>query len=180
MPYCPKCGKEVKDDADFCPYCGQNLKAKEGVVYMHARDEKDERSEKGEKQEKGERDEKNEKSEKNEGSGRMWGGIMGGLILLWLGVSFLLRQYNYVTSNNWWNIFMVGLGVIIILRGLMLYKQISNWRSSSGLIVGGAVVALIGGASFVGLRDWWAVGVILVGLWFIINAMMSKNKNPKP
>jgi len=27
MPFCPKCGKEVSEDAKFCPQCGQNLKA---------------------------------------------------------------------------------------------------------------------------------------------------------
>jgi len=26
MPFCPKCGKEVSEDARFCPQCGQNLK----------------------------------------------------------------------------------------------------------------------------------------------------------
>jgi hypothetical protein len=26
MPFCPKCGKEVSEDASFCPQCGQNLK----------------------------------------------------------------------------------------------------------------------------------------------------------
>jgi hypothetical protein len=26
MPFCPKCGKEVSDDASFCPQCGHNLK----------------------------------------------------------------------------------------------------------------------------------------------------------
>jgi hypothetical protein len=180
LPYCPKCGKEVKDDAVFCSYCGASIKATENVVYRHSRDEKDERGEKGEKHESGEKNEKNEKSEKNEGSGRMWGGVMGGLILLWLGVSFLLRQYDYVTTNNWWNIFMIGLGVIIILRGLMLYMQINSWRASSGLIIGGAIVSLIGAASIVGLRDWWAVLFILIGGWVILNAIMSKSRNPKP
>jgi len=26
MPFCPKCGKEVSEDARFCPQCGQDLK----------------------------------------------------------------------------------------------------------------------------------------------------------
>jgi hypothetical protein len=24
--YCPKCGKEIKDDSVFCPYCGNQIK----------------------------------------------------------------------------------------------------------------------------------------------------------
>jgi zinc-ribbon domain len=26
MPFCPKCGKEVSEDARFCPQCGQSLR----------------------------------------------------------------------------------------------------------------------------------------------------------
>ncbi len=29
MVFCPKCGKENKDDAEFCKYCGYNLKNKD-------------------------------------------------------------------------------------------------------------------------------------------------------
>ncbi len=66
MPYCPKCGKEVKDDAVFCPYCGESLKPQEKVVYRQARDEKGEKNEKDEKDQRGEKAEKNEKAEKPE------------------------------------------------------------------------------------------------------------------
>jgi cation transport ATPase len=179
MPYCSKCGKEVKDDAVFCPFCGESLK-KERIVYMQARDEKDERNEKNEKDEKNEKGEKNEKSEKNEASGGMWSGVMGGLILLWLGVSFLLRQYNYVSSTNWWNFFLIGLGIIIILRGVVMYIEISNWRASSGFLIGGGVVTLIGAGSYLGLSNWWALLLILVGGWVIISALTNKGKHPRP
>lgn len=174
MPYCPKCGKEVKDDAVFCPYCGESMKTKEHVVYMHARDEKDERGEKNEKTEN------NEKSEKNEASGGMWSGIMGGLILLWLGVSFLLRQYEYVSTTQWWSLFLLGLGAIIILRGVIMYVEISNWRASSGFLIGGGVVVLIGASSYFGVRDWWAILFILIGAWIILNALMNKGRHPRP
>jgi uncharacterized membrane protein YvbJ len=53
MPYCPKCGKEVKDDAIFCPYCGQSLKSEEKVVYRRPHDEKSEKGEKNEKDSRG-------------------------------------------------------------------------------------------------------------------------------
>jgi cation transport ATPase len=180
MPYCPKWGKEVKEDAVFCPYCGQTLKPVDKVVYRRPRDEKNEKGEKHEKDEKDSRGEKAEKGEKNEGSGAMWGAVMGGLIVLWLGVTFLLKQ-NYPTLNNqWWNLFLAGLGIIIILRGLMLYVQTSNWRASSGLIIGGAIVTLIGVGSYLGLSDWWAFLIILVGAWIVINALMSRSGHPRP
>jgi vacuolar-type H+-ATPase subunit I/STV1/DNA-directed RNA polymerase subunit RPC12/RpoP len=180
MPYCPKCGKEVKEDAVFCPYCGQSLKPEDKVVYRRPHDEKNEKGEKNEKNEKDSRGEKAEKGEKNEGLGAMWGAVMGGLIVLWLGVTFLLRQYNYIADNHWWSWFMGGLGIIVILRGLMMFVQTSNWRASSGLIIGGAIVTLIGVGSYLGLADWWAFLIILVGAWIVVNAFMSRGGHPRP
>jgi hypothetical protein len=177
MPYCPKCGKEVKDDAVFCPYCGESMKPTEQVVYRRSRDEKDERDEKGEKNEK---NEKNEKGEKNEGKGGTWGAIMGGLIVIWLGATFLLRSYDFFTYSQWWNVFMIGLGIILVVRGVGFYMQTSSWRASSGFLIGGAIVALIGFVGYAGVRDWWAILFILIGAWIILNAVMNRGKNPRP
>jgi hypothetical protein len=174
MPYCPKCGKEVKDDAVFCPYCGESMKPTEHVVYRHSRDEKDERDEKGEK------NEKDEKGEKNEGKGGTWGSIMGGLIVIWLGATFLLRSYDFFTYSQWWNVFMIGLGIILAVRGVGFYMQTSSWRASSGFLIGGAIVALIGFVGYAGVRDWWAILFILIGAWIILNAVMNRGKNPRP
>ena len=27
--YCPKCGKEIDDNANFCPFCGEEVSKKE-------------------------------------------------------------------------------------------------------------------------------------------------------
>ncbi len=179
MPFCSKCGKEVKEDAVFCPYCGESLKPQQQkVVYRRAHDEKEEKGEKDEKDEKG--GEKSEKGEKNEGAGGTWNAIMGGLILLWLGITFLLHPYGILTAINEGALFMMGLGVIIALRGLLLYMQVSNWRAASGLIIGGCVVALIGVSSLIGWRDWWPFIIILIGAWIMINAFMSRSRNPRP
>ena len=32
MPYCPKCGREVSENANFCRRCGSNLKVEEEVT----------------------------------------------------------------------------------------------------------------------------------------------------
>jgi len=112
--------------------------------------------------------------------GGMWTAVMGGLILLWLGITFLLHQYGLLTWINEGALFMIGLGVIIALRGIIMYTQVSNWHAASGLIIGGAIVTLIGVISWIGWRDWWPFVIILVGVWIVINAMMSRKRNPSP
>jgi hypothetical protein len=130
--------------------------------------------------EKNEKDTRGEKGEKNEGSGAMWGGIMGGLILLWLGVTFLLQQYSYVSTNNWGSTFFAGLGIIVILRGGIFYIQKGSWRAASGLIIGGLVITVIAVTSYYNITDWWPFLVIILGAWFILNAFRYQGSHPWP
>jgi len=182
LPYCPNCGKEVKEDAVYCPYCGASLKPSAATppryVYRHRRDEKNEKDEKGEKDEKNEKNEKGEKSEGGEGG--MLAALTGGLVVIWLGISFLLGDYGIVSRSNWWALFLVGLGIILVIRGFMGYSHSGNWRHGSGFIIGGVVLFLIGIASFAGINEWWPLVVIALGLWIIVGTTMMRKRNPAP
>ena len=109
MPYCPKCGNEVDEDAEFCSKCRTPLK--EGIVYrrVHRRDEKDEKNEKNEKNEKGERDK--------------YGPIVGGLIVTWLGVLLFMDNQNIIRSMDFGGYFLLGIGVILAFRGLLAIQE---------------------------------------------------------
>jgi hypothetical protein len=174
LPFCPKCGKDNADDAVYCSNCGQSMKLEERIAPRRYRSEKNEKGEKNEKDTRG------EKGEKNEGTGAMWGGVMGGLILLWLGVTFLLQQYNYVPNSKWGSLFFAGLGIIVMLRGVMFYTQKGSWRAASGLIIGGLVIAVIAVVSYYGFTDWWPFLVIILGAYFILNAFMNQGSHPRP
>jgi uncharacterized membrane protein YvbJ len=87
MKYCPRCGAEVEEDVKFCPKCGYSFTGKQATSRRQ-------RSEKGEKGEKQEKDEKGEKEDREEG-------LVGGLVLLWLGISFLLVTSDYIPWVNW-------------------------------------------------------------------------------
>lgn len=179
MLFCPKCGKEVADDAKFCPYCREPLKTS-NIFYRREedRDEKNEKDERDEKNEKDDRDEKSEKNEKQED--RMSSSIMGGLVLLWLGVSFLLREYGFIRYASWWSYFLVGLGLILFLRGVLMYSKTSNLRSAQGFFIGGIIVALIGISDIIGLRNWWGLILIILALYIILTGLGFRNKNPRP
>jgi Na+/glutamate symporter len=175
MPYCPRCGKEVKEDDIYCPQCQAPLKAGGPVYRRH--DEKNEKQEKDEKEEKGE---KSEKSEKGEHEDKALGALTGGLILLWLGVSFLIRDYGYITWVNWWPYFVLGVGAILILRGLMAYVRTSSWRAAVGYIIGGAIIALFGAGEMYGIRNWWAVIIVITGVYVILSGFTQRGKSPRP
>jgi len=110
MPYCPKCGVEVKEEMDFCPQCGASLKP------LPARMEKAEKEEKREKEEKGEKAEKTEKHEKREFG--YVGPLVGGLILILVGTTLFLAATNRIQFLDWGPIFLIIVGIIILVFGL--------------------------------------------------------------
>jgi uncharacterized membrane protein YvbJ len=110
MPYCPKCGVEVKEEMDFCPQCGASLKP------LPARMEKAEKEEKREKEEKGEKAEKTEKHEKRE-SGYV-GPLVGGVILIIVGIMLYLATVSPMYMHDWGPVFLIMVGIIILIFGL--------------------------------------------------------------
>jgi hypothetical protein len=116
MTQCPKCGNEVSEEMGFCPKCGAPLKmqqpAPETSPRQYRRDEKSEKGEKGEKHEKGEKGEKH-------GYGFM-GPLIGGLILIFLGVSFWLELTGTLDPRYVWSFFLLLVGIAIIIAALYI------------------------------------------------------------
>jgi uncharacterized membrane protein YvbJ len=108
MPYCPKCGAEVKEDAIFCSKCGSPLKIEQAPTFREQR-----KSEKGEKYEKGE---KREKREKHEGPEHTFiGSLIGGLVLIIIGFMLYLQITGRVVLEYGWPLILVLVGTIVIV-----------------------------------------------------------------
>jgi len=106
MSYCPKCGAKVEEEMTFCPKCGAPLKAERPQEWRR-------RAEKGEKAEKHEKGEKAEKYEKREFG--FIGPLIGGLILIFLGLTFYLQLLGYRVWEIAWAFFFIIIGIIIII-----------------------------------------------------------------
>jgi transcription initiation factor TFIIIB Brf1 subunit/transcription initiation factor TFIIB len=113
LSYCPKCGNKIEEDMVFCPKCGASLKGEQTAVpprpvtYRH---EKEEKHEKHEKEEKGEKAEKHEKGEY-----AFIDPLIGGLILIFIGLSAYLSMTGMVQSRVWGALFFIAVGLIIIV-----------------------------------------------------------------
>ncbi len=95
-------------------------------------------------------------------------GMTGGLILILLGVLFLLAQEDIISWDNWWKYFLIGLGGIFILEALVRISRSEPSRRYTGKLIGGAVLAVIGGASVFGMVSWWPLILIVLGLFLIL------------
>jgi hypothetical protein len=160
MPFCPKCGEEVSEDDEYCPKCNYSLKRRT-VRPVRRRNEKDEKDEK-----RGREDEK--------------AAIMGGLVVVWLGLSLLLQNAGLLGWADFGGVFLLGLGLIIVFRGLWAYSQSGVFEQGFGYIVGGGFVTLIGAGVSFELDEWWPILLIALGLVVVVRALMARSENPLP
>ena len=119
MPYCHKCGSEVKENDVFCPQCGANLKVavpqppRPAEHYRSEKGEKDEKNEKGEKQEKMEKTEQQEKHEKQQYG--VIGPLIGGVIMIFVGFMFYLAVTGAVSFRSIFPFVLIIIGGIVII-----------------------------------------------------------------
>jgi uncharacterized membrane protein YvbJ len=123
MPYCPKCGSEIREEMAFCPRCGNPLKVERPPAA--APTPAPEKAEKAEKHEKKEKTEKTEKYEKREFG--VIGPLIGGLILITLGLMFYIETAGFLERGVAWALFLVIIGVIIIF-GVLYETMIAARR----------------------------------------------------
>ena len=116
MAYCPKCGNKIEEEMSFCPKCGASLKEGQVPQPRTTTYRRDEKAEKHEKQEKGERNEKAEKHEKREYS--FIGPLIGGLILIFLGMTSYLEITGFARREMLWAFFFVMVGVVVIVAAI--------------------------------------------------------------
>jgi len=123
MPYCPKCGSEVKKENAFCPKCGAALKATVSPAPKPPEYRRNEKAEKNEKQEKHEKS-SNEKYEKQQFG--VFGPFIGGIVLILVGLMFYLSVSGVIEFRSIFPFVLIIVGVIIIvgvLSGAMKAKQ---------------------------------------------------------
>jgi len=100
--------------------------------------------------------------------------ITGGLILILLGVLFLMSEMGRVSWTDWWAYFLVGLGAIFLLEGLIRAFSAEGRRSAWGRLVAGLILVVIGGSHLIGFEEWWPLVLIAVGVGVLISALVKK------
>lgn len=177
--FCHKCGAELPPGAQFCAKCGSPVGATGAAqppppqppTYAPRREH---RNEKNEKQEKHEKEEKGEKGR----GGNVIGPVIGGLILVWLGITFYLQQTGTIPSDNWWAYFIAGIGAIIILQGLLLYS--TRKRAIFGPFIGGAILLFIGLAYiFSASQALFPLILVIIGVAILASAL-ARSRTPRP
>ncbi len=95
-------------------------------------------------------------------------GLSGGLILIFLGAIFLLRQFGLLSGNTWWGYVPLGIGVALIISTLVYRGQQEYHYRGYGRLIAGAVLILVGFINIIGSSQWWPVILIGAGVAVLI------------
>jgi hypothetical protein len=181
--FCYKCGTALPADATFCPNCGAAVVFAPSAGQQGAppaQPPQPRHYEKYEKQEGREKEEKREKQEKGRG-GDLAGALTGGFILILLGVLLYYATVGTTAINygNFWQYFLIGLGAIIILQGIVRYAE--RRTPYIGSFIGGAVLMILGFA-FVSSANFvfWPLILVVLGLAIIASAFTARRRTPVP
>ncbi len=177
--FCHRCGAQLPQGATFCPKCGAAVAS---AATPQATTVQPSTTRRGEKSEKHEKREKDEKGEKGGGGGGMLGALVGGLILIWLGITFYLEQNGYLASDIWWAYFIAGVGAILVVQGVVVY---SRGHVGLGPLVGGAVLVFIGltsiaSRSFRLEAQLWPLLLVALGIIVVFAGVASRRRVPTP
>ena len=144
MSYCPKCGNEVKEDDEYCSKCRINLKSNVSYRKVNRRTN----------------------FEWKDHDEDQYGALIGGGVVIWLGALLLLQNQGLLGGGDFGGLFLLGIGVILVLRGFIAYQQTGGYDEGFGYLAGGGILMLIGAGIAYNIRDWWAF--LLIGLGLII------------
>jgi len=97
-------------------------------------------------------------------------GVVGGLVLILIGSIFLLAQMDRISWAHLWAYFLVGLGAILIVTGLLGIGGRKRGPTRGRFILGVALI-VIGAANIIGLNVWWPYLLIVIGLVLVISAL---------
>lgn len=102
--------------------------------------------------------------------------VRGGLILILLGILFLLASLDRIMWADWWAYFILGLGAILILEGLLRIMIPAYSEKVTGKLIGGTVLVVIGAFHLFGVVTWWPVILIVVGVVIVLSSFRRSGR----
>jgi len=85
-----------------------------------------------------------------------------------------------VSWDNWWELFLIGLGAVLIVQGVIRYAQ--NRTSFIGTMIGGVIILLIGLVFYIGadVGDLWPLVLVVIGIAVLVSAVLGRRRVPTP
>jgi PAS domain S-box-containing protein len=99
--------------------------------------------------------------------------LFWGLMLILWGILIALLKQDLITGNDLWKAFLVGLGGIFLIQGLVNYINPATRHTAVGRLPPAIILILVGLGLLFGLSSWWPVTMVTAGVavifisWFL-------------
>ena len=100
-------------------------------------------------------------------------GVFPGLILILLGVLLFLASQGILSWGSWWQYFLIGLGLIFLIDGVLRYQETSPGYFT-GRIITSVVLIGIGLMFIFGFSSWWPLILIAAGVVVLLTALLRR------
>ncbi|MBD3289395.1 hypothetical protein GF337_11385 [candidate division KSB1 bacterium] len=108
-----------------------------------------------------------------------WNQIFFGLILIWLGSSIFLHRIDALIYGDWWDYFLLGVGIIFFAEVFVNLFLIPDSHLLTGKLIAGAVLIALGASDIYGIHEWWPLILIVMGILILLSSREAENKNGK-
>ena len=106
-----------------------------------------------------------------------WRGLWGGLILILIGTLFLLKRGGWLPDDNLGASLVIGLGAILIISGLVQYRNREYHCHGYGRLIAGLLLIAAGVLGFIGWSQWWPVLLIAGGVSILLCVLFRRERN---
>ncbi|HEY3274960.1 MAG TPA: zinc-ribbon domain-containing protein [Methanocella sp.] len=167
MPFCKNCGNETEPGAEYCRKCGQRVG--EGSLGDEIG------------REIGDSIRKSIIVESIP-EVKLIDAIFGGLVVVLIGGVLYLAASDALPGvvgwNNFWAYFLLGLGVLLLIKGIAMFLIKPARGKAYGDIQGGLILGLIGGTFVLLLSggDWstnWPIFLVIAGAVIVAVAIAT-------
>jgi len=109
---------------------------------------------------------------KNTNSGTL-SGLLPSLILILLGVLFLLSTFGLL-KNEWWQYFLVCLGLILLVYTWIEYTRSEKKHVVFNRIIWGVILIGLGVVFLLNPAEWWPLILIAIGLILLVRFIFQR------
>ena len=101
--------------------------------------------------------------------------IILAVILIWGGIVALISVGNYINVSWWegWAVFLVGTGIILLIKALFRLRP-EYRRPMGGTVIIGLILIAIGLGDLIGWRYFWPVVLIIIGIALVLGILFRR------
>jgi hypothetical protein len=99
---------------------------------------------------------------------------IGGAILIFIGVIFLVQNLTDLQFENWWTIFILIPAFGSLARAWQIRRAYGRWNAAARAPLFGGLVLLLVAATFLFNFDWgniWPIFLIIAGVGALLTAL---------